>query len=562
MTVTQPNGAQVTFYQPVSSACVSPYVGSGASGTYCALPQVTGSLTYDSGSSTYTLISHPYKKYTFDSSGQLTGEVTPGGASLTESYSTPSPGSGSCRSAAASCDTVTSASGRGFVLAFNSSSEITKVIDPLNRTWTYTYCSPPSSTCSTGDLISVTDPLGNVTSFTYDEGNSTSSLTHDLLTITHPNGQSGGPDAGDKLSNVYNSAGEVSSQIDPSGNTISFDYSNMDMSTGTGYTVVTDPDGNETQYTYAGNVLTQSVVGYGGSSPSTWSYSLDSTTLLNDSVTDPNSNETSYTYDADGNITSKTNALGNTWTYTFNGFDEQTCATLPLASNPCSSLSPPSAITGGGTVSPPSSAPPKYVTYSLYDTAGKPVWTTTGDYLPGGSTATQSRTSYSLSSGESVTIGSHTDSCGATPPTSLPCLTIDPDGVVTQLGYDAATGDLTSASTPDGNSGGELAETTYGYDSDGELTSVVAPDGNLSGATAANFTTSNTYDSDGELTDVVVSHTGGSITAQETQYGYDGDGNRTSMIDPRGKTTTYSYTADDQLDLVTDPDSQEDADLL
>ena len=331
----------------------------------------------------------------------------------------------------------------------------------------------------------------------------------------------------------------------------------MDMSTGTGYTVVTDPDGNETQYTYAGNVLTQSVVGYGGSSPSTWSYSLDSTTLLNDSVTDPNSNETSYTYDADGNITSKTNALGNTWTYTFNGFDEQTCATLPLASNPCSSLSPPSAITGGGTVSPPSSAPPKYVTYSLYDTAGKPVWTTTGDYLPGGSTATQSRTSYSLSSGESVTIGSHTDSCGATPPTSLPCLTIDPDGVVTQLGYDAATGDLTSASTPDGNSGGELAETTYGYDSDGELTSVVAPDGNLSGATAANFTTSNTYDSDGELTDVVVSHTGGSITARETQYGYDGDGNRTSMIDPRGKTTTYSYTADDQLDLVTDPDSQE-----
>ena len=209
VTVTQPNGAQVTFYQPVSSACVSPYVGSGASGTYCALPQVTGSLTYDSGSSTYTLISHPYKKYTFDSSGQLTGEVTPGGASLTESYSTPSPGSGSCPSAAASCDTVTSASGRAFVLAFNSSSEITKVIDPLNRTWTYTYCSPPSSTCSTGDLISVTDPLGNVTSFTYDEGNSTSSLTHDLLTITHPNGQSGGPDAGDKLSNVYNSAGEV-----------------------------------------------------------------------------------------------------------------------------------------------------------------------------------------------------------------------------------------------------------------------------------------------------------------------------------------------------------------
>ena len=72
--------------------------------------------------------------------------------------------------------------------------------------------------------------------------------------------------------------------------------------------------------------------------------------------------------------------------------------------------------------------------------------------------------------GQSVTIGGDTDSCAASPPDgSLPCATIDPNGVVTQLGYDATTGDLLSSSTPDGNSGGEVAETSWVYDGDGEV---------------------------------------------------------------------------------------------
>jgi len=46
---------------------------------------------------------------------------------------------------------------------------------------------------------------------------------------------------------------------------------------------------------------------------------------------------------------------------------------------------------------------------------------------------------------------------------------IDANGNVTQIAYDAA-GDVTSASTPDGN-GSQLATMTYGYDGDGERTS-------------------------------------------------------------------------------------------
>ena len=51
------------------------------------------SLTYNSASSTYTFITHPYRSYTFNASGQLTGESGPGGATLSLSYNTPSPGS-------------------------------------------------------------------------------------------------------------------------------------------------------------------------------------------------------------------------------------------------------------------------------------------------------------------------------------------------------------------------------------------------------------------------------------------------------------------------------------
>ena len=226
----------------------------------------------------------------------------------------------------------------------------------------------------------------------------------------------------------------------------------------------------------------------------------------------------------------KTNALGKTWSYSYNSFDEQTCAAEPLASSPCSSLSPPSAITAGtATITPPGSAPPKYVTYTEYDTDGNLIYQTTGDYAPGAGSASQSRTTYDLYNGQSVTVDSDDDSCTNTAPSGeLACATVDPDGVVTQLGYDSA-GDLTSKSTPDGNAGGELATTTYGYDSDGEQTTTVAPDGNLSGANAGNYTTASTYDDDGEVTAVSVGGgSGHTVVPRVTDYAYDADGNRTS----------------------------------
>ena len=556
VTVTQANGATATFTPPADDACPSPLVGPGTSGTYCAAPYTTASLTYDSDTSKYTFITHPYEKYTFNDSGQLVGEASPGGASLSITYDSPSPGVGECPGSASTCETVTSASGRTLLLAFNSSGFVTKVDDPLDHAWTYAYCSPPSDTCSSGDLVSVTDPESHVTTFTYDEGNSNPDLVHDLLTVTAPNGQSGGPDAGDKLVNVYNASGQVTSSTDADGYETSFDYSGLD-DTFSGDSLVTDPDGNVTQYVYDNGTLVGKSEGYGTQKPSLWTYHVDSGSLLDTEIYDPDNRLTTYTYDSDGNTSSTTNPLREKSTASFNGFDEQTCTTLPQAADGCDSLSPPDPVSGGGSISGPGSAPPKYATYSEYDDDGNLLWTTTGDYNPGDASASQSRTTYTLYDGESVTIGEDDDSCTASPSSSsLPCATIDPNGVVTQLGYDGTTGDLTSTSTPDGNAGGEVAEMTYTYTDDGEQSTVTAPDGNLSGATAADFTTTKTYYDDGELHTVTVSHTGGDITARETQYGYDADGNRISMTSPRGKETTYEFDADDQQVMVTDPDSQ------
>ena len=582
LTITQPGGAQVTFWPQSGGVCATSYV---VAGSYCILPQDQGAtLSYSTGTQLYTFSPGPGSlTFTYTTSGVLTSETDAEGQTLTITGSSPAPGgtvtgNGTCPSTAVSCQTITSASGRALILGYSGTAdtgEITSVTDPMNRTWTYGYTG--------SDLTSVTDPIGNETTYAYGAGTTGNPLlANDLLTITKPNAQSGGPDAGDSTVIAYNSVGQVTSVTDAMGWMTSLGYcvnatagDCMDSATGTGLVTVTDPDGNKTVYEYdQGTLAAQSawtdttsgltLTSENDSVPDTTAASSSNPsggTLLDTSSTDGDDNATTTSYDTDGNPTTTTSpAADGAAAVTTTGYtatlQEPDCSSAATAASTaqCQSDAPPAPVAPGGVITPPSSAPPEGVTYTLDDTDGNQLYTTTGVYQPGATTAAYSQTSYQLFKGNSVTLSGTAISCTATPPSvSLPCATINADGVVTQLAYDSA-GDLTSSSTPDGN-GSQVATATYAYNADGEQTSTTSPDGNLSGANAGNYTTVTAYNADGRQTAVTRGDGSGyTVTPRTTGYTYDADGNPTKVEDARGYTTTTTYNADNEPTVVTNPD--------
>jgi RHS repeat-associated protein len=174
------------------------------------------------------------------------------------------------------------------------------------------------------------------------------------------------------------------------------------------------------------------------------------------------------------------------------------------------------------------------------------------------------------------------------PPTGPPATSVRPSGAVTVYGYDAR-GRL--ASLASGASMGTLAERieydydptndlesqeryvdvasgnavtrreSYGYDSSNRLSAVTHDDSTTIAYTYdgsghqltvkderhSSPNTTNTYDAAGRLskvTQALSTATGGTIT---TQYGYDINGNLTSVTDPNGNVTSYVYDDFGQL---------------
>jgi len=212
---------------------------------------------------------------------------------------------------------------------------------------------------------------------------------------------------------VRDASGRVTSLVDPDGNTTSYDYSGMDTATGNGDVIFQDADGNMTEYYYENGELSSETTGFEQSLSATVQTKYSSTMMLPTSSLDADQDTTTDTYDAVGNVLSETDPLGNSTSYTYNSFSEPVTVTNPGGTG----ASGPTPVAPGGVITPPSAVPPEGVSYTLYDTYGNALWTTTGVYEPGAPTASYAQTTYSLYAGNSVTLNGTDVSClGGRPP--------------------------------------------------------------------------------------------------------------------------------------------------
>jgi YD repeat-containing protein len=419
---------------------------------------------------------------------------------------------------------------------------------PSDYTTTYAY------DATTGDLLSVTDPLGNKRSYTYDAAGR-------KVTEVSPRGNvTGGTPALHTTSFTYDAVGNLTAQTDPLGNKRTFTYDAMGRKltetsprgneTGalpsayaTSYTydrigrikTKTDPLGNTTTYTYFAKFryLEQETKPRGGTITRT--YGKDRT-LLQESVLNTASDvsKTVYGYDPAGHLICRVEPRGNPglvcatnsndykYTMTYDDAGRQLSEADPYGNTTKYAYDPdgnrtkvidPRWATGGEAA---------YTTMTSYDRAGR-------------------RASVAVPGQGTITYGYDGDGNLLTTTNAL--------SAVTTNTYDHAD-KLASTTHPD------AGRTTYDYDPDGNRIQVIEPRGNVSGATPTEYATTSAFDRAGRLISVT-KPLGGMTT-----YGYDADGNRITLVDPRGNvsgatpaeyTWETTYNANGNRLSVTDP---------
>jgi len=422
---------------------------------------------------------------------------------------------------------TTDPAGHSTVNDYDDAGNLLSTTDALGRTTSYEYD-------ELGRLVSMEDPLGGVTGSAYDLDGTLTSTTD---TLGHTTTYSyddlkrvvGITDAlGGVTQTVYDPVGNVLSTIDAEGNTTTFEYdgvgrliSEVDAEGGVtqhsydnvgNRTETIDPRGHATGFSYdALGRLTITTDALGGTKTSVYDTAGNQT-----SVTDALGHSTSFTYDLLGRLITTTDALSHTSSSSYDalgnvvsradplgratGYQYDLLARLTMESNP---------LGGQRTFA--------------YDAVGNQV------------TATDEN-------GHSTTT--------AYDDLNRPTVVTDANGNATTTAYDAVGNVVTVTDALD-------KITTYTYDALNRQTQITDPLGNDTGygyddvGNRASMTdglgvvTRFEYDGLGRLTAVVENYLLGTPPDAETnvrtEYAYDENGNRVSILDGNGHETTFSY---------------------
>ncbi len=425
---------------------------------------------------------------------------------------------------------------------YDASHRLIKMTDGRGGTTTNEYD-------SSNRVISQTDPSNRVLSFEYGTNTTTitnkttGSVTKEIFTAGHePESvtRGYGTSSATTETSAYNEWGEVRTATDGDGHTTEYHYDPAGNRT-----TMIDPNKNETKWTYNSthDVLT------------TTTPKGETTTIKRDShgnaetVSRPapgsTTQITTYKYDSQGNVESMEDALKRVWKYEYDSYGDRTAETDPEGdkrtwgynedSQETSTVSPRGNVTGG--------EPAKYTTSVERDAQGRPLKITDP---PGHAT----KYSYDADGNIETRTDANSHTTTYTYDADNEQTKIkEPNGTVIETGYDGA-GRITSQT--DGNK----HETKYVRNILEQVTEAIDPlgrkttkeydkVGNLKKLTdAATRTTTYTYDPANRLTEVTYSDG----KTHLVKYGYDADGDRTSMIDGTG-TTSYTY---DQLDRLTE----------
>ncbi|MFD5454691.1 DUF6531 domain-containing protein [Streptomyces olivaceus] len=409
-------------------------------GKFTAPAQARSTLAADGTG--YKLTTADHATYSFNGSGRLTALKDRTGRGLTLAYTGGKP------------TAITDAVGRQATLAYTGD-RLDKVTLADGRFVDYSY---------TGDrLTGVTALDGETETYGYDTAGRVDKVTN-----------ARGKQA---TSNVYDAQGRVTTQTDALEHETTFSYTKngpFDQ------VDVTAPDGGVWTDVYYKNVLITQIDPLNSKSYYRYDKFFNRT-----STVDAEIRETEYEYDTSGRLKSRSNAASDeSWTYDASGNVKT--------------------YEGG-----------EYDEYTFTYNAANQVATVEN---PLGKV-----TSY-----------------GYDASTGLLSTVTTPSDKTTSYGYDT-DGNLTTVTTPKGN------RTTYAYFPSGQVKTVVDPRGNVSGADPATYTTAYTYDDANRVKTVT------DARGNTTAFDYDEAGNLSTVIDAAERTTTYGYNDAGRLTTVTDP---------